>query len=70
MNVKGSASKLSKSTKQLMISWAETKNSWRDGKALEFEAKYLEPLPQAVESAVKVINELDKVLTRIRQDCE
>lgn len=70
MSVKGSASKLSKSTKQLMISWAETKHSWRDAKAREFEAKYLEPLPQAVESAVKVMNELDKVLHKIRQDCE
>ncbi len=70
MSMKGSASKISKSAKHLMNSWAETRNSWRDTKALEFERKYLEPLPQAVETAVKVMNELDKVLIRIRQDCE
>jgi len=70
MSLKGSAGKMSKSTKQLMISWAETTHAWRDTQALEFERKYLEPLPQAVETAVKVMNELDKVLTRIRQDCE
>lgn len=70
MSVKGSASKLGKSTKQLMVSWAETKHAWRDAKALEFERNYLEPLPHAVESAVKVMGELDKVLNRIRQDCE
>ena len=70
MSVKASAGKLGKVTKQLMVGWAETKNSWRDTKAREFEEKFIAPLPTAVESATKVMMELDKLLTRIRRDCE
>ena len=70
MSMKGCAGKLGKSTKQLIVSWEETKHSWRDSKAREFEEKYIGPLPTAGESAMKVMMELDKVLTRIRKDCE
>ena len=70
MSTKASIGKISKSTKALMVGWSETRHRWRDTKALEFEKKYIEPLPQAVEAAVKVMNELDKVLGKIRKDCE
>lgn len=70
MSAKGAAGKLGKVTKQLMVGWTETKQSWRDTKAREFEEKYVAPLPTAVESAMKVLMELDKLLTRIRKDCE
>ena len=70
MSMKGCAGKLGKSTKQLLGSWDEAKHSWRDAKSREFEEKYIAPLPTAVESAMKVMMELDKVLTRIRNDCE
>ena len=70
MSTKACAGKLGKSTKQLLLNWEETKQSWRDTKAREFEEQYIVPLPTAVESAMKVMMELDKVLTRIRRDCE
>ena len=70
MSAKGCAGKLGKSTKQILLQWEEAKNAWRDTKAREFGEKFIEPLPTATESAMKVMIELDKVLTRIRRDCE
>ncbi len=70
MSTKASAGKLGKVTKQIVLNWGETKQSWRDTKAREFEEKFIAPLPTAVESAMRVMMELDKLLTRIRRDCE
>jgi len=70
MSVKANAGKLSKATKQLMLEWAETKESWRDAKAQELEKKCLAGLPTAVDSAIRVMAEIDQLLTKVRNDCE
>ena len=70
MSVRASAGKLAKATKQLMLQWETLGNSWRDTKAMEFERKYIEPLPNAVNSATKVMDEIDKILNKIRNECE
>jgi hypothetical protein len=64
------ASRLSGITKELWGQWQQTKASWRDTKCQEFEEKYLADLMATVEKTVGVIEQLDKLITKIKKDCE
>ncbi len=68
--MKTSGDRLAGLTKELRLQWQGTKHYWRDAKCEEFERKYMEELFSSVDRAVTVIEELDKLLTRIRSDCE
>ena len=70
MSLAASRAQLARRTKELNVSWEQTKNYWRDAKAREFESKYIASLPDAVNASVTIIEELDKILNKIRKDCE
>jgi hypothetical protein len=57
-------------TKELSRKWGETKESWQDAKSRDFEQKYLFDLFSSVDRAVPVFDDLDKLLSRVRSDCE
>lgn len=64
------SSRLSGLTSELWAKWQQTKDLWRDKKALEFERDYLGELRPSVDKTVDVMEQLDKLLTKIRKDCE
>ncbi len=66
----GSKGLLTLATRQLKARWAETKFSWRDRKAAEFDEHYLSELMVSVNSAMRVIDELDLLLEKVHDDCE
>jgi len=68
--VKASSNRLSGITKELRAQWQETRNYWKDAKSLEFEQKYMEELLASVDRRVTVMEQLDKLITKIRTDCE
>jgi hypothetical protein len=68
--MKASGNKLTAVTRELWANWQQTKMSWRDTRAQEFERRYLEELLASVDRTVTVIEQLDKVITKIRKDCE
>jgi hypothetical protein len=70
MSTKGSASNLVQSLKDLSVEWRSTKDHWRDIKSMEFEKKYIEPLPDHVARSLSVMEELDAILRKVRRDCE
>jgi hypothetical protein len=70
MNTSANGKQLVAATKDLVRRWEETKESWQDAKATEFEQKYLFELLAAIERAAPVFDDLDKLLNRIRSDCE
>ena len=70
MSLSGSKGLLTDATRQLQVRWADTRNAWRDHKASEFEDLYLTDLATAVNSALRVIDELDHLLQKIHADCE
>jgi hypothetical protein len=70
MSLSGSKGLLTDATRQLQARWDETRNSWRDHKATEFENLYLSDLSASVNSAIRVIDELDQLLQKIHADCE
>jgi hypothetical protein len=68
--MKASGNKLSAVTRELWGQWHQAKASWRDERCREFEQKYFEELITSVDRTVTVIDQLDKLLTKIRKDCE
>jgi hypothetical protein len=66
----GSAARVTALTRDLANKWENTKNSWRDAKAEEFERQYLEELLNSVDKAATVMEQLDKLIGKIRHDCE
>jgi hypothetical protein len=70
MSASGSRGLLTLATRQLMSRWEETRNSWRDQKAAEFESLYLAELGHTVSSALKILDDLDHLLEKIHADCD
>ena len=65
-----SGSRLEGLTKDLRVHWLETKEYWSDAKSQEFEHKYLDELFASVGRAVIVIDQIDKLVSKIKKDCE
>ena len=70
MNLSGSRALLAEATRRLQTRWDETRASWRDRKAQEFEQLYLADLTESLNAALRVIEELDQLLQQIHADCE
>lgn len=70
MSASASRGLLTLSTRQLLARWEETRNSWRDQKAADFESLYLSELRNSVNSALKVLEDLDHLLEKIHGDCD
>ncbi len=68
MNAAGS--RLEALTKELRVQWQQTKVYWNDAKALEFEQRFLVELFATVDKTVGVIEQIDKLMSKIRKDCE
>ena len=66
----GAGHRLGALTRDLNNRWQHTKESWRDDKAVEFERHYIEELNSGVDKSIGVIEQLDKLLAKIRNDCE
>jgi hypothetical protein len=68
MNANGT--RLSAITKELWRHWEQTKEYWQDQKSQEFQRRYLEDLVATVDKTVAVIEQVDKLIMKIRKDCE
>lgn len=70
MSMAPSKSRLAGTTKELWRQWETCKNSWRDAKAQQFEKDYLEPVVDSVDLALTTIEQLDKIINKVRNDCK
>lgn len=70
MSFGASKSLLSESQRELFRRWEETRGSWRDAKAVAFQTEYLDDLPQSVATAVRVMEELEVLLSQLHADCD
>lgn len=68
--MKASGNKLTAITRELWAQWQRTKGSWHDARSQEFERRYLEELLTSVSRTVTVMDQLDKLVTKVRKDCE
>jgi hypothetical protein len=70
MNVSANGKVISAATNDLLKRWSELENTWRDAKSREFEERYLSNLTSTVERAVPVFDQIQKLLSKVREDCE
>ncbi|HEY1173511.1 MAG TPA: hypothetical protein VGH19_19255 [Verrucomicrobiae bacterium] len=70
MNLQSDKAVLMKVSKDIAASWEQAKGSWRDTKSGEFERAYIAPLQSNITAALSAIDKLDKLLTKVRKDCE
>lgn len=70
MSVRAAGNVLASATKQLWRKWDDARQEWRDAKADEFEQKYLVELQATVDRAGVVLNQIEKILTQAREECE
>jgi len=70
MSLSGSKNRLVAITKELSNRWDETKSFWRDAKAQEFEQRYMVELFANVDKTITVMEKLNEVVTKVRNDCE
>jgi len=70
VNANASGARLAALTKELLVKWHQTRERWRDGKAREFEERYMLELESAVNSALTNIANLERTLRKLRADCE
>ncbi len=70
MSLRNNGTRLGMLTKELVTKWRETREYWKDAKSEEFEKKYIDELQASVDSAVLIIDQLDKIINKIRKDCE
>jgi hypothetical protein len=70
MNISANGKLVMSATKELWLRWEETKNHWQDARSAEFEQRYLLELQSSVDRALPVFVDLDKLISKIRSDCE
>jgi hypothetical protein len=70
MNLSAAQSRVDMLTRELLRNWDEAKGSWRDAKAQEFEAQFMNELGLQAEKTGAVLEKLDELLNRVRIDCE
>jgi len=70
MSMRACSARLTAAARELSNRWQETTYYWKDAKADEFERHYLKELQSAVERTAVIMEQLDKVLTNIKKDCE
>ena len=70
MNLSANGARLAGLTRELAGQWQQTRERWRDARGAEFERQYLEPLFAESDNAVTVIEQLHKLIAKLRSDCE
>ncbi len=60
---------LARAMKDLVYRWGETKASWRDAKAKEFEEQYLYEVEREIRSATSAMDQMAQLLAQAKSDC-
>ncbi|HAM70502.1 MAG TPA: hypothetical protein DCM86_02545 [Verrucomicrobiales bacterium] len=69
MSLAGQRSRIVGLTRELASHWERTRESWRDAQAQEFERKYLEEIHSGVSAAIAAMDQIDKQISKLRNDC-
>ena len=70
MNVSSNGKVILSATRELSRKWDQTKSQWKDAKSAEFERDYLVGLFADVERAMPILEELDRLISNVRNQCE
>ncbi len=66
----GANNRLMGLTKELRAAWDQTKQSWHDSKSAEFEQRFLDELFSSVNQSMTNIESLERILSKLHDECE
>ena len=69
MSADDSRGQLARAMKDLNNRWLETRASWDDVVANEFERTHLQPLELDIKSAIAAVDQAAKLLLQVRREC-
>lgn len=69
MGVYEGRGQLSKSMKELMNRWSDTKSQWDDVMSKQIETEHLVPLEMDLRSAVGAMEHIAQVIAQVKADC-
>jgi hypothetical protein len=67
--VSAGANRLIYGLKQLRTAWDEAAAEWKDQVARDFEADFLAPLEDRLQSTARAMDKLFEVLEKAKRDC-
>ena len=70
MSVSANAKVILTATRELARRWDQTREQWSDAKSAEFERVYLSELFSGVERAGSLMEELDRLIASVKNQCE
>jgi hypothetical protein len=70
MSTSVNGARLAALSKDLLGHWRQTREQWPDHKAREFEDRFISELESAVNSALSGIADLERIISKVRSDCE
>jgi len=70
MSLQASRTRLFGLSRELSRAWQDTLALWPDRKSREFDETYMQELFDSVDNAVAAMEDLDKVLKKLHDDCE
>lgn len=70
MSTSAAGERLASLTKELLSRWQRTRGYWRDDKAREFEERFMLELESDVKAAVTGLADIERVISKVRNDCE
>lgn len=69
MDLTSAQARLNKAYKHLRLRWEETRHTWRDTTAANFERDHLDPLEPRILAALSALERLGGILQQARRDC-
>ena len=69
MALQDAQAKLARATKDLLLHWRHTRETWRDARAEQVGGDLVEPLTKASKAAVEAMAGLGEAVNRARREC-
>ena len=70
MSMAANKARLDGLTRELSAQWSQTKAYWRDAKSQEFEQRFMDELLADVNRTLTSLQELEKIIIKVKNDCD
>ena len=70
MAVQDAMSSMARALKDLQLRWGEVSGGWKDGRAADFQAKYLDLWERDFRTSMSQVDSMSTYLEQVRRDCE
>lgn len=69
MSISTAKANLMDATKKLMMAWDRVNSQWNDDASREFSKEVIEPIAHRVNSAIKGVDHVGELVSRVKREC-